>query len=131
MSIGPGVTQFTRMFVVANSLPSAFENAITPALAAEYTGMFSSPSSSERPHVDDPPLTDPLHVREHLRAHLQNAEQVGADDLLPVSPVMVLEGAIAAEVTGAVHENVHASVLAQDLLQGRCDLLAISDIDPN
>ena len=35
VSIGPGATQFTRIGVSANSLPSAFVKAITPALAAE------------------------------------------------------------------------------------------------
>jgi len=44
VSIGPGVTQLTRISVSQTSRDKAFVNAITPALAAEYAARLGNPS---------------------------------------------------------------------------------------
>jgi hypothetical protein len=95
------------MSVSQTSRDSAFVNAITPALAAEYAARFGKPSlPASEPILTIRPRPARPHDWENLASHLEHTNQVDLKDVLPFTGVELLEWLIAAEVSGIVYEDI-------------------------
>ena len=130
VSMGPGATQFTRMLVSQTSRESAFVNAITPALAAEYAARFGRPSfACKGTHVDNPPVSYTPHEREDLPCHFEYPDQVDLKNAFPFRSIEFLERLVAAEIPSIVDKDFDARRLTKDMRDGSYDLVGVCDID--
>jgi hypothetical protein len=95
-------------------------------------GIIGLPESAllpiDRRHIDDAPPFLLQHRLQHLLAHVEHAVEIGAQHHIPVVRRHLAQTLVARDA-GVIDEHIAPSQFMHDVLEHRCTIGKIGDID--